>query len=315
MVGIAAIASYVPPHRESNFEKSALFGTDEAFIREKIGVEQVSRKDPAQETSDLCVEAWKTLSARHNIAAADVDCAIVCTQHPDGRGIPNTAAIVHGKLGFVDHCATFDISLGCSGYVYGLAVATSFMNAHNLRCGLFFTADPYSPDINPADKNTALLFGDAATVTLLQPAQNGSALWMPTAFSFATRGRDGGALHNREGKFHMEGRSVFNFTATSVPPQIKELLERTQLSAADIDLYLLHQGSRFIVETLQKRLGLPTEKVPCYLADQGNTVSSSIPLLFEHYYERTDLKRVLISGFGVGLSWASGVIEYQPGTK
>lgn len=309
MIGISAIASYIPPGRESNLEKIERFETDEAFIREKIGVETVSRKSASQQTSDLCVEAWKKLLEKEVIDPTQVDCAIVCTQHPDGRGIPNVAAIVHGKLGLSESCAAFDISLGCSGFVYSLSIIKSFMEANFLRCGVLFTCDPYSPEISPNDKNTVLLFGDAATVTLLQQPEKNQPGWIPKNFIFGTRGRDGIALHNREGMMQMDGRAVFNFSATAVPAQIKTMLQKENLTLADIDLFVFHQGSKFIVDTLQKRLGINAEKVPCNLASQGNTVSSSIPLLLENYLSRTDLRRILLSGFGVGLSWASCLLE------
>lgn len=309
MIGISAIASYIPANRESNFEKMQRFETDETFIREKIGVETVSRKSADEETSDLCVKAWKKLLEKTTLDPAQVDCLIVCTQHPDGRGIPQTSAIVHGKLGLPENCASFDISLGCSGYVYSLSVIKSFMESNALKCGLLFTADPYSPDIQPDDKNTVLLFGDGATVTLLKSATADAPTWIPKSFAFGTRGRDGAALNNRCGTMQMDGRAVFNFTATTVPGQIKQLLEKQSLNLADIDLFLFHQGSKFIVDTLQKRIGIDLQKVPCNLAAQGNTVSSSIPLLFESYLERTDLRWVLMSGFGVGLSWASCLLE------
>jgi 3-oxoacyl-[acyl-carrier-protein] synthase-3 len=179
------------------------------------------------------------------------------------------------------------------------------MEANGLRQGLVFTADPYSKILDPADKNTVLLFGDAATVSLLRA----DGAWVPKRFLFATRGKDGSALRNQGGRLQMNGRAVFNFSATEVPTQVKALLEAEGVDAKDVDLFLFHQGSRYILDTLQRRLGLPADRVPCNLSKQGNTVSSSIPLLFEPYVEDSKVRRVLISGFGVGLSWASCLLE------
>jgi 3-oxoacyl-[acyl-carrier-protein] synthase-3 len=185
------------------------------------------------------------------------------------------------------------------------------MEANGFRTGLLLTCDPYSKILAPGDRNTALLFGDAAVATLLQadPASGG---WLPTKFKFGTDGRSGRALHNDAGTLTMEGRAVFNFSATAVPEQIKALLREAELTSAEIDLFLFHQGSKFIVDTLRKRLELPVEKVPLRLTEQGNTVSSSIPLLLEEQLARRDISRVVISGFGVGLSWASGLLERVP---
>lgn len=304
MTGIVSIGSYVPAGRESNYAKKAQFEIDDEFIHDKLGVEEVSRKAPDEETSDMCVKAHADLEARLGRRLGAVDCLVVCTQNPDGAGLPHTSAIVHGKLGLPQECACFDVALGCSGYVYGLSILKSFMRDNGMSSGLLFTADPYSKIIDPQDKNTVLLFGDAATATLLQ-ADGGPGAWVPGPFRFGTCGKDGGALVNRNGTLHMNGRAVFNFSATVVPPQVGALLKDAGLGAADIDLYLFHQGSKFIVDHLVKRLGLPPVKVPINLARQGNTVSSSLPLLLQDRLDDARLSRLLLSGFGVGLSWAS----------
>ena len=305
MIGIRAIASYVPRDGLSNYDRRDEFALTDDFIVEKLGVERVSRKAPSEDTSSLCAKAFAALMEKIVVTPADIDCLIVCTQNPDGHGIPHTSAVVHGAIGAGDRCAVFDVSLGCSGYVYSLSLAKSFMEANGLKHGLLFTADPYSKILDPADKNTVLLFGDAATVTLLDE----NAPWVPTRFLFGTRGREGGTLNNDSGKLEMNGRAVFNFSATVVPGQVKELLAGGGIGPDAVDLFLFHQGSRYIVDTLAKRLGLPPAKVPSNLAAQGNTVSSSIPLLFEGSLGDPKIGRVLMSGFGVGLSWASCLVE------
>lgn len=303
MTYIAAIGSYIPAGRESNYSKKEKFGLDDDFIARKLGVEEVSRKASDEETSDLCIKAFANLEARLGQRIEAVDCLVVCTQNPDGAGLPHTSAIVHGKLGLPQLCACFDISLGCSGYVYSLSILKSFMRDNGLSCGLLFTADPYSKIIDPDDKNTVLLFGDAATATLLLDDSSGG--WVPGPFLFGTCGKDGGALANRNGILHMNGLSVFKFSATEVPLQVNALLKNAGLGPEDIDLFLFHQGSKFIVDELTKRLALPAVKVPLNLSGQGNTISSSLPLLLQDRLNDTHLHRILLSGFGVGLSWAS----------
>jgi len=310
VISITAIGSYIPAARESNYAKKSQFDIDDDFITEKIGVKQVSRKASDEETSDLCVKAYADLLGRHG-GIEPIDCLIVCTQNPDGSGLPHTSAIVHGKLGLPPHCACFDVSLGCSGYVYGLSVIKSFMQDNGFSNGLLFTADPYSKIIDPQDKNTALLFGDAASVTLMQSAA-GPGTWQPGPFRFGTQGKGGAALENRDGKLYMNGRAVFNFSATEVPLQLRQLLQGLQLGIDDIDLFLFHQGSKFIVDQLTARLKIPHEKVPLNLADQGNTVSSSLPLLLQGYVDDPQLHRIVLSGFGVGLSWASCLLTRAP---
>lgn len=303
MIGIEAIASYIPDDRESNIEVMEKFGINEDFIKNKIGVLEKSKKSRTEDTSDLCVQSFRSLQKKTGISSSDIDCLVVCTQNPDAQGLPHTSAIVHGKLGCEDSVAAFDISLGCSGYVYSLAIVTSFMDAQGLKRGLLFTADPYSKIIDPEDKNTSLLFGDAATVTLLgeQP------LFKIRKTVFGTRGNEGEALQCVDGNLKMNGRSVFNFSMTAVPPQIRKLVEESELGLDEIDLFVLHQGSKYIIDMMTKRLEVDAAKVPSNLLHTGNTVSSSIPLILEQYLDTSE-KNILISGFGVGLSWASALL-------
>jgi 3-oxoacyl-[acyl-carrier-protein] synthase III len=313
-IGIATIASYVPAGRESNLDKRERFGIDEAFIRDKLGVVRVSRMGATEDTADLCVAAYSRLMEQVALPPASVELIVVCTQNPDGHGIPHSAAVVQGRIGAPDTCACFDIALGCSGYVYGLSICQAFMAANGLSTGLFFTADPYSKILDPADKSTALLFGDAATVTLLK-ARTAPQMWVPHGFRFATRGSEGACLVNDAGTLRMNGRAVFNFSAVEVPKQVQQVLTGAGLATDDVDIFLFHQGSKYIVDTLTRRLGLPPERVPSNLADQGNTVSSSLPLLLAPLLFRPGLQRVLLSGFGVGLSWATCLLERVPQSK
>lgn len=311
MIRIKNIASYIPEGCEYNAAKKALFEIDDDFIVNKIGVECVSRKLVDEDTSDMCVKAFRTLEKKVPLSINEIDCIVVCTQNPDGCGIPHTSAVVHGKLDAPEDCATFDISLGCSGYIYSLSIVKSFMESNGFKNGLLFTADPYSKILDAEDKNTILLFGDAATVTLLGLKEEGKPEWSPVNFSFSSRGKDWESLHNNSGKLQMNGRAVFNFSATAVPIQINKLLESAKRTVDEIDLFVFHQGSKYIIDTLQKRLNLPPEKVARSLSTQGNTVSSSIPIILENSLQRPDINRILLSGFGVGLSWASCILEKQ----
>ncbi len=310
MIKIIDIAHYVPQSLESNYDKKEKFSIDDNFIKEKIGVETVSKKAKDEDTSDLCVKAFSELLKKNHVSVDELECIVVCTQNPDGNGIPHTSAVVHGKLGVSESCACFDISLGCSGYVYGLSVVSAFMEKNNLKCGLLFTADPYSKILNPDDKNTSLLFGDAASVTLLREG-DGERGWSSSSFVFSTAGKEGSALTNGSGALEMNGRAVFNFTAKAVPVQIQKLLKEARFEIQDIDLFLFHQASKYILDTLQKIMQIPAEKIPIELSEIGNTVSSTNPIILEKRLDNSDLKRLVLSGFGVGLSWASCILERE----
>lgn len=304
-VGIAEIGVYVPLAHESNIIKKSLFDFDDNFLINKIGIDHTTRKDVDEDTSDLCVKAFDDLLNKVNIEKEQIKCIVVVTQNPDGERIPHTSAILHSKLNLDDDCAAFDISLGCSGFVYGLSIIQSFMTTNHITTGLLFTCDPYSKILNPADKNTSLLFGDAATVTLI----NNRPRLRSLDFSFGTRGKDGEALVTKNGLLTMDGRAVFNFSAIEVPTQIRTILEKNALTLEEVDVLLLHQGSKFIIDTIARRLGVTNDKVPTNLKNIGNTVSSSIPLLLERYISKSNINNILISGFGVGLSWASAILQ------
>jgi 3-oxoacyl-[acyl-carrier-protein] synthase-3 len=304
-IGIAAIGTYIPEGFVSNLDKLDLFEIDSSFLTNKIGTLKLSRKDSTQDTSDLCVKAFENLITKTNIVTSDIDCVVLVTQNPDGDGLPHTSSIIHNKLNLSENCAVFDISLGCSGFVYSLSVIQAFMNSNGMTQGLLFTCDPYSKIIDDKDKNTSLLFGDAATVTLI----NTNPVFKSLSFKFGSRGSDGESLTSVNKLLTMDGRAVFNFSATVVPVQIQGILEQNNMDIDSVDLFMFHQGSKFIVDTLTKRLGLDPKKVPSNLDGVGNTVSSSLPLLLSEYIEKENIKTVLLSGFGVGLSWASTILK------
>lgn len=303
MLGIEAIGHYIPPGRISNYTRKEQFAIDDFFIEEKIGVRAVSRKMAAEETSDLAVAAFHQLQQQQRCDPATIETLLVVTQNPD-YNIPHTSAIVHQKLGLPNSCACFDISLGCSGFVYALSVITAFMNANGFKRGLLLTADPYSKIVDPNDKNTALLFGDAAAATLISDRP----LLIPGRFSFGTQGADHEKLICTDGTLYMNGRAVFNFAAKVIPDDIRRMLASNHLDVADLDRLLLHQGSKIIVETIAERLQIPLAKVPYVIHDYGNTISSTIPIMLETELDGP-ADTIAMSGFGVGLSWASGLLR------
>ena len=305
MIGIKSIASYVPADGVDNYAQGAKFDKGEDFIIGKIGSAFLPMKAPEQETSDLCVEAVNALFAKNPELSRDtIDALIVVTQNGDAEGVPHTAAIVQDKLGLPTHIASFDISLACSGYVYGLYALKGFMEAAGLKNGLLVTADPYSKIVDPEDRNTAMLFGDAATATWMGE----DATWQLGKAKFGTDGSGAAHLTVTDGKFFMNGRQVFNFALLKVPAHLHELLDESGLTGKDIDAYCIHQGSAAIVDAVARRFEEEPEKFIKDMVETGNTVSSSVPLLLEKHMLDSTWQRVAISGFGVGLSWGSAII-------
>lgn len=304
MTGIEAIAVYLPEQRASNRELMAQFEVDEAFLAEKIGVLNRAVKSADEDTSDMALEALERLLTQTGLAREEIQALVVVTQNPDSN-LPHVSGLVHGRARLSPDCAAFDISLGCSGYVYGLSVLQSFLAGNGLTRGVLVTCDPYSKVIDPADKSTVLLFGDAATATLVGPKP----VLVCEPFVFGTQGDLTGALACHNGTLQMNGREVFNFAATTVPKNIAKLLERAGLDKDAVDCYVFHQGSRYILETLTKRIGLDRAKVRMDIEETGNTISSSIPILLQRELADMAVKVFVLCGFGVGLSWASCVCK------
>lgn len=303
MIGIENTGVYIPDNYVSNYDKKEKFGIDDYFIEEKIGVKKISVMLQDESTSDLCVGAWNNLQSKRKINPTEIECLVVVTQNPDSN-IPHVSARVHGLLELPETCACFDISLGCSGFVYALSIVRSFMKENGFKKGLLFTADPYSRILDPEDKNTNMLFGDGAAVVLLGT----DPVWVPKKFTFGTIGNLNQELTLKEDKLYMNGRSIFNFAARYIPKDIKNLMERNNMSLGEIDLFLFHQGSKYIVDTIAKRLKIDKKKAPFLAVDYGNTVSSTIPIMLDANMQKENVKNIVISGFGVGLSWASTVL-------
>jgi 3-oxoacyl-[acyl-carrier-protein] synthase III len=303
---VRAIGTYIPETRIDNAARIAAFDYAPDALRDKIGVMSTARKAAGEETSDMCVKAYEDLFARIG-AALDpdsLDLIVVVTQHPDGFGLPHTSAVLHGKLGLPKTCFAFDISLGCSGFVSALATVKGHLIATGGKRALLFTADPYSKSVSEDDKNTAMIFGDAATVTLIEPGAD----WQIGAFDSGTDGAAHHALErDADGVLRMNGRAVFNFCALNVPKSVTATLEKNALGKDEIDAFVFHPGSKYIVDTIAARVKIAPPAVLHCMA-YGNTVSSSIPLVLADL-DAKEAARVFVSGFGVGLGWASCILK------
>lgn len=304
MIGINSIASYIPENTSSNLEYLDKFSIDEKFLKEKVGVFEKKYASENQSASDLALKALENLINKTKIDEKDIDILVVVTQNPDSN-IPHVSGILHHKANLKKNCLTFDISLGCSGYVYGLSVMKSVMEANSLENGILITADPYSKIVNPDDKNTFFLFGDAASATLLSIDYK----YNLDSFAYGSLGDNVGGLVVKDSELSMNGREVFNFAIKEVPANILDLLKKQNLSISEVDYFIFHQGSKFIIDSLAKVLKIPHEKIANELSKTGNTVSSSIPLILESHLDKPYFERILLSGFGVGFSYASSIIS------
>ncbi len=305
MIGIRSIASYIPEGRIDNIAQAQSFDRDAEFVQAKLGTQTLSVKADNEETSDLCVRAVENLLAKNPDLQLDaVQALVVVTQNGDAEGLPHTSAIVQHKLGLPTHAACFDVALGCSGYVYGLYVLKGFMQTLGLKNAILVTADPYSKIMDRNDRMTTLLFGDAATATWMTD----DPVWELGPARFGGDGAGAEYLVVKDGHFHMNGRQVFNFASLKIIPHMQEVLDEVEMSMDDVDAVCVHQGSGAIVDAIAKRLGDNGSKVLKDMFGAGNTVSSSIPMLLEHYAFDSQWNNALLSGFGVGLSWGSALL-------
>lgn len=319
--GVAAIASYLPARVLENQELVARHGFEPAFLEGKLGIRQRHIAGAEESVSDMAVAAAERLFTSAGIDRGQIGLLVLCTQNPDYR-LPTTADLVQDRLKLPTTTAAFDINQGCSGYIYGLAVATSMMRANGIGAGLLITAEAYSKVMSEADRNTTPLFGDGAAAMLLLPDAPGRI----GRFTFGSDGsgardlivRAGGSRHPAmacagEGALHMNGRAIFNFMMRRVPADVAACLAANGLSGDDIDLFVFHQASRFMLETLAREMRVDLARVPVVMEQFGNTVSSTIPMAIEKLGGIAGLvgKRLLLSGFGVGLSWGSTVLYIE----
>ena len=327
------IAFAVPPTRYSSQEISGWSGLEQSFIENRIGVHSRAFLGPQELPSQLAAQACETLLARPGAPRrSDIGLLVVVTQSPDYK-IPHSSALLQRDLGMGTGTACFDINLGCSGYVYALSIVRATMIAEGIADALIVTCDPYSRIMGRGDRDTVALFGDAATATWLSAA-DGAEIGKA---DFGTDGHKSGHLVVRKGgaaepfdalfsenstiapddagyRLHMNGRGIFNFMMERIPNSVNRALEKNAVTKDAIDCFVFHQGSKFLLDHLARHLELPAAKVPSNVAYHGNTVSSSVPLLLAELMRGQDClagKRVLISGFGVGLSWATNVLRFQ----
>jgi 3-oxoacyl-[acyl-carrier-protein] synthase III len=323
---LAGVSTCVPPHRVDNLEAGKEFGAVE--VRKVVSMAGVRHRHvvtPDVTAVDLCSDAAQRLLAQLGWAPESVTGLIMVTQSPD-YFLPSSSCVVHARLGLGDHCAAFDVGLGCSGYPYGLYLAATMLRGGGHQRILVLHGETPSLFIDPQDQATSLLFGDAGSATALEhTGDEHDEAW----FALFTDGRGadsliikGGGFRNprpadpRDLRLRMDGASVFNFTIKRVPALIQDTLAYAGLQVADIDSYIFHQSNRFIMKHLIKKCELPEDRVPFILEDMGNCGGPSVPLtMTRSLAQRGDQTlRLMLLGYGVGLSWGSAVLTLHPGT-
>ncbi len=332
-VALKGVAACVPLQQESNASYEYLSEKERQKLIKTTGVAFRRIAQQSTTASDLSFEATQTLLEKLDWQREEVDVLINVTQTPDYL-IPNTAIILQNRLGLSNQCLAFDINLGCSGYVYGLQVLAKMLDGQHLKKGLLLAGDKSSHSVNPKDKSTYPLFGDAGSATALEFDINAA----PMHFQLNSDGSGYEAIIVRAGglrvpmskeqlevkeiseriarannELELNGLDVFSFATTKVPKQIRQLLNETQQTIEDMDFFVFHQANKLMNELIRKKIKADADKTLYSLQNFGNTSSASIPLTMVVHLQEAFLQkqRLLLSGFGVGLSWASAIVETQ----
>jgi 3-oxoacyl-[acyl-carrier-protein] synthase-3 len=332
-VGITALAAAVPKKVIKNLEYTEYFPAEDVKeIVEKIGIYERRFADPQTCSSDLCFAAAEKLIEDNHINKEEIDLLVFISQTPDYR-MPATSVILQHRLGLNNHTIAFDLTLGCSAFIYGLSVVYGFMQQNNIRKALILDGETRSKVYSPKDRNCAFLFGDAGVAALIEKDDK----FGESFFSLNSDGSRESLIKIEAGGYrmpsseetikervvdeygnirsleqgYMNGGDVFNFVIREIPKDIKLILEYSKMEKEQIDYYIFHQANNFINSYLAKKLKLDLTKIPSTIHKYGNTSSVSVPLTIvsELKNELETKKSVLLSAFGVGMTWASAILK------
>ena len=332
-VQLRGISVCVPKTIVTNSE-STIFNLEEvAKFSKSTGVYEFRVAGNETTTADLGFEAANCLLDEMAIDRSEIDILVFVSQTPDYANIPNTAPILQDRLKLSKQCIAFDIPLGCSGFVYGLSVVSSFLQNEGFKKGVLIFGDTLSKTVNKKDKSSSLLFGDAAGAVLLDRNQSGGLMH----FNLGSDGSGYKAITIPDGGFRnpfnadsliekeiekdivrtncdivLDGMDVFSFGISQAPKTVKELYEYANISNENVDFAVFHQANLMMNEMIRKKLKLEIEKVPCSLEKFGNTSSASIPVTMVTQLKsqlENGATRLLLCGFGVGLSWGTCYLE------
>jgi 3-oxoacyl-[acyl-carrier-protein] synthase-3 len=334
-VGISGIAAAVPANTINNYQYTANFPEDAVReIVDKTGIRERRFALPGTCSSDLCFAAAERLISDMKIDKNEIELLIFVSQTPDYR-MPATSVLLQHRLGLQKSTMAFDISLGCSAFVYGLSVVYGLMERSGLKKALLLDGETRSRVYSAKDRKTAFLFGDGGIAALIERdtafAESHFLLHSDGGLENLIKVNAGGyrqpsspetlaeKVVDEYGNIrsdehgYMDGAEVFNFVLREIPPHIKEILQNSGVAKDEIDFFVFHQANDFMNSYLVKKLKLPDDKVPSVIQRFGNTSSVSIPLTIatELQHKLQGRKKLLVSGFGVGMSWATAVLNFN----
>lgn len=333
-VGITAMSAAVPKRVVVNREYTNVFTKEEADeIVDKTGIEQRRFADENTCSSDLCLAAAERLIADNSIEKEDIDLLVFISQTPDYR-MPATSVTLQHRLGLGNKTIAFDINLGCSAFLYGLSVVYGMMERSGLKKALLLDGETRSKVYSPRDRRSAFLFGDGGVAALIErDAKFGRSTFslnsdgsradlimipaggyrkMSSAETVVEKVVDEFGNMRSEEQGYMRGGDVFNFVIREIPRDIKNTLAHTEKTVDNFDYVVFHQANNFINSYIAKKMKLDAARIPSTIAKFGNTSSVSVPLtIVSELKGKLDGKKdLLMSAFGVGMTWATAVVPF-----
>lgn len=333
-IGISAMAGAVPSHIIENLKYTEFFPQEQVNeVVEKVGVYERRFADAQTCSSDLCFAAAQKLFADNDIDRSEIDLLVFISQTQDYR-MPATACTLQHRLGLSNSCVAFDINLGCSAFIYGMSVVYSMMQSSGLRKALILDGETRSKVYGPRDRRSAFIFGDGGVAALVERDKK----FGETTLSLNSDGsradlimiKAGGYRHpstpetltervvdeygnmRSEEQGYMKGGDVFNFVIREIPRDLKKTLAESGKTVEEIDYIVFHQANNFINSYIAKKMKLDVEKIPHTIEKFGNTSSVSVPLTIvsELRGKLEGSKTLMMSAFGVGMTWASAIASF-----
>lgn len=332
MAYIKGISYYLPERVVTNEELVQEFpewSVDK--VAAKVGVNSRHLADADETAGDMAEKAARKLFEEYNINPKEIDFLLLCTQSPD-YFLPSTACILQNRLGIPTTSGALDYNLGCSGCVYGMAMAKSFVDSGLAKNVLLLTAETYQKYLHPSDKSNRSIFGDGAAACLISNegiaeigecvlGSDGSGAEHLIVKTGAARCKQPTGIVTEDADGHqcfddylyMNGSAIFNFTLDAVPAMMKKILTKNNMEKEEVDYYVFHQANKFMLNTIRKVCVLPKDKFFVNLEETGNTVSSTVMIGLKQCLEAGTIRegmKVMVTGFGVGLSWGGTILLF-----
>jgi 3-oxoacyl-[acyl-carrier-protein] synthase-3 len=333
-IALKGIAAAVPKFREDNAELESLSERQKNEIVERVGIRYRHLADEMTTAADLCEASAKKLVTELGWDTAEVALLVFVTQTPDHL-VPGTATQLQQKLGLPTNAIVLDVNQGCAGFVYGMSVIAGMMKAFQIRKALLLVGDTITKMVSREDNSIQPIFADAGSATAFELDSHAGEM----LFRLGSRGADFEAIHVPHGGFrfpvntdslsqekiaegisrnktqlNMNGQAVFTFGLSTVASEINKLLEGKNLLVDELDFLVLHQANQFLNDAIARKVGFPKEKTPSSLYDFGNTSCATIPVTLVSRLSaqlKSQKLKLMLSGFGVGLSWGNVILETE----